>query len=131
MHSKKADFAIIANTIQTYFEGLHFGNTSKLAEIFHPDACLQAPNNHRSLSTWLSDVANRPTPASLGNDKCYQILAIDIVGEQAMVKVSCPLFTFHYIDFLGLLKENDQWHIVSKMYADIGASATAATTTTT
>jgi len=36
-----------------------------------------------------------------------------------MVKVECPLFDCEYIDFLGLLKENQQWLIVSKMYVDM------------
>jgi hypothetical protein len=41
-----------------------------------------------------------------------------VVKDQAMVKVHCPLFDFNYIDFLGLLKEDGNWQIVTKMYTD-------------
>jgi len=119
MHIDTTDFAKVNDIIAQYFEGLHHGDIDKLLAIFHPDAWLKAPDSRRSLQTWLKDVASRPTPAEQTDTKGYTILAIDIVHDQAMVKVSCPLFTFHYIDFLGLLKENGQWRIVNKMYTDI------------
>jgi len=38
-----------------------------------------------------------------------------------MVKLECPLFEYCYIDFLGLLKEDGRWKIVTKMYTDLQA----------
>jgi hypothetical protein len=112
------DFANVSTIVQQYFDGLHDGDVAKLNAIFHSDTWLKTPGNRRSVKQWLTDVANRPTPKEQGRAYEFKILSLDIVQDQAMVKIHCPLFDFNYIDFLGLLKENDQWLIVSKMYID-------------
>lgn len=114
-----SDFSVVWEIIHNYFEGLHHGDIAKLESIFHPDAWLNAPGNRHSLKQWLTNVASRPTPAKLNKPYNFRILAIDVVQDQAMAKIHCPLFDFNYIDFLGLLKEEDQWRIVTKMYTDI------------
>lgn len=114
----KDDFANVTTIVQQYFDGLHNGDVEKLSAIFHSDASLKTPGNRRSVKQWLTDVANRPTPQEQGRAFEFKILSLDIVQDQAMVKIHCPLFNFNYIDFLGLLKENEQWLIVNKMYTD-------------
>ena len=113
------NFELVMTLVSVYFEGLHHGDVSKLRAIFHPDAFLKAPGKRRSLDQWLADITNRPVPAQQGASYDFKILSIDLVQDQAMVKLSCPLFEFNYIDFLGLLKENGQWLIVNKMYTDL------------
>ncbi|MGF1730070.1 nuclear transport factor 2 family protein [Photobacterium kasasachensis] len=108
----------VSQVIQRYFDGLHYGDTKKLREIFHSDAYLKAPELRRSLDEWLALVAQRQKPATNGDEYAYRILSVDVVGQQAMVKVLCPLLGSIYIDFLGLLKEDGHWRIVNKMYAD-------------
>ncbi len=115
------DFASVTSIVQQYFDGLHHGDITKLSAIFHADTWLKTPGSRRSLKQWLTDVANRPTPKEQGRDYEFKLLSLDIVQDQAMVKIHCPLFDFNYIDFLGLLKENGQWLIVNKMYTEIGS----------
>lgn len=117
--NKQSDFDSIAAIVKDYFDGLHNGDVSKLQLIFHQDAWLKAPGVRRSREQWLTDVSNRQSPAQQGLPFDFNLLSIDVVKDQAMVKIECPLFDFNYIDFLGLLKENGQWLIVSKMYTDI------------
>ncbi len=116
----QTDFVAVMEIVKDYFDGLHYGDTHKLAEIFHPDAVLKAPGLRRTLSEWLAAVSNRPVPAQQGAPYRYRLLSVDITGDQAMVKAACPLFDYNYVDFLGLLNENGQWRIVNKMYADQG-----------
>ena len=113
-----SDFDNITAIMQGYFDGLHQGDVEKLRSIFHVDTWLKAPGKRRSLEQWLTDVAHRPIPTEQGKPFEFKILSIDVVQDQAMVKIQCPLFDFNYIDFLGLLKEQDQWLIVNKMYTD-------------
>ena len=117
--NKQSDFDSIAAIVKDYFDGLHNGDVSKLQLIFHQDAWLKAPGVRRSREQWLTDVSNRQSPAQQALPFDFNLLSIDVVKDQAMVKIECPLFDFNYIDFLGLLKENGQWLIVSKMYTDI------------
>ncbi|UTM59365.1 nuclear transport factor 2 family protein [Photobacterium sp. CCB-ST2H9] len=116
------DLDQVTEIIQTYFEGIHHGDTEKLSSIFHADAVLKAPDLRRSVEVWLEVVRSREKPHTLGAEFAYRILSADVIGDQAMVKVLCPLLGHTYIDFLGLLKENGQWRIVNKMYADLASN---------
>ncbi|CAM3873648.1 MULTISPECIES: nuclear transport factor 2 family protein [Pseudoalteromonas] len=116
---KLQDLDNVTAVIQQYFEGLHQGDIKKLDAIFHAEAVLKAPGMRRTKSQWLDLVSSRQTPESQSADFNYRILSVDVVNHQAMVKLYCPLFEHHYIDFIGLLKEDGQWRIVNKMYDDL------------
>ena len=113
------DFESVTRIVRDYFDGLHNGDVSKLRAIFHQDAFLKAPGSRHSLEQWLAAVASRPTPSKQGRDYGFKLLSIDLIKDQAMVKLECPLFEHRYIDFLGLLKEDGRWRIVNKMYTDL------------
>ena len=115
------DFESVNEIVQLYFCGLHYGDVAKLRAIFHADAFLKAPGSRRSLEEWLSDVSSRPNPSQQGRLFNFKLLSIEVVKDQAMVKLECPLFEHRYIDFLGLLKEDGHWKIVTKMYTDLTA----------
>ncbi|ALS98239.1 nuclear transport factor 2 family protein [Lacimicrobium alkaliphilum] len=112
------DLQAVQAILMQYFDGLHRADTQKLSSIFDPHARLYAPGVRRSKKQWLELVANRPVPEALGHPFAYQVLSIELCGEQAMAKVSCPLLGRQFIDYLGLLKEDGDWRIVSKLYAD-------------
>lgn len=103
--------------VEQYFDGLHHGDVSLLAGLFHADCELKTPNNRRSRKKWLSDVASRPVPYDIGHPWSYQILWLELEGDQAMVKVRCPLPHGNFTDYLGFLREGGVWKIVNKMYA--------------
>jgi hypothetical protein len=113
------EFESVMALVRDYFDGLHYGDVSKLRTIFHPDAYLKAPGLRRSLEQWLDAVASRPVPDEQGQSYDFKLLSIEIIKDQAMVKLECPLFDHFYIDFLSLLKENGCWLIVNKMYSDL------------
>ena len=108
----------ITKIIETYFEGLHTSNVELLKNVFHEDCVLKAPDVRRTRDEWLALVSSRPVPAKQGTDENYEILWLEIEGNQALAKVSVPLLGAHYIDYLGLLFEGHRWQIVNKMYAD-------------
>lgn len=118
MKTNKTDFETVTELVTDYFDGLYQADVAKLRRIFHKDAFLKAPGLRRSLEEWLALVASRPIPKEAGESYDFKILAVDLSGDQAMVKVECPLLSNFYIDFLGLLKEGGHWLIVNKMYAD-------------
>jgi len=113
-----SDLPAITALLGQYFDGLHRADTALLDRIFDDEARLYAPGVRRSKSQWLELVANRPVPAQLGHAFAYQILSVDLSGEQAMAKVFCPLLGRQYLDYLSLLKEQGRWRIVAKQYAD-------------
>lgn len=112
------DIDHITQMVDDYFDGLHHADTDKLRGIFHPDVVLKAPGLRRSLEQWLQNIETREVPSEQTTAKDYRLMSIDIVGQQALVKLSCPLLGKNFIDFLGLLKEQGHWLIVNKMYAE-------------
>ncbi len=118
MADSSQDKVSITQILNDYFTGLHTGNVETLRAVFHEDVFLKAPGLRRNREDWLQAVASRPVPEAEGETFRFKLLTLDIVNDQAMAKVECPLFDRFYIDFLGLLKENGRWLIVNKMYAD-------------
>lgn len=110
--------AHVTEIIEQYFRGLYQGDSQLLRGLFSDDCLLKAPGKRRTLMQWLTDVKQRPCPQELGHDYKFEILSIEIIGQQAMVKVYCPLLGHEYIDYLGLLFEQGRWEIVNKMYAE-------------
>ncbi len=118
MSALASDLDTITHILGEYFLGLHEGDSERLRAIFHPQAALQAPGLRRSRAEWLALVEERESPAARGDTFAYRILGIEILGDQAMAKVDCPLLGRRYVDYLGLLREDGRWRIVNKMYAD-------------
>lgn len=114
-----SEFEAIMCLISDYFVGLHEADIEKLQGIFYPDAYLKAPGLRRSLQQWLALVATRPIPKQQNPEMHYKIQSIQVIKDQAIVVLECPLFEHAYIDCLSLLKEEGQWRIVNKMYTDI------------
>jgi len=113
------EFKLVMTLVSDYCDGLYYGDVLKLRAIFHPDAFLKAPGLRRSLEQWLDAVAIRPVPDQQGESYNFKLLSIEIIKDQAMVKLECPLFDSRYLDFLGLLKENGRWLIHNKMYSNL------------
>jgi hypothetical protein len=117
--SYQSDYEAIVGILNDYFDGLFEGDGEKLRSIFHDDAWLKGNNYRKTLNEWLEAVANRPIPRDEGMEYNFNIQSLEIIGDQAMAKVDVPLLAAHFIDFLGLLKEDGQWKIVNKMYTVI------------
>lgn len=113
-----SDLIEITRLLNEYFEGLYNADEKQLRKVFHPTANLQSQGLRLTRDDWLHRVVNRAIPKEINESYSYKIINIDILGEQAMAKVECPLLGNFYIDFLSLLKEKGQWKIVNKMYAN-------------
>ena len=117
--SYQSEYEAITSLLHDYFNGLFEGDVVKLRGVFHEDAWLRAPHYRKTRDEWLDAVATRPVPRDEGLEFEFNILSLEVVGDQAMARVDVPLLTARYIDFLGLLKENDRWQIVSKMFTTV------------
>ena len=117
--SIKEDVQVIECLLQDYFDGLYEGDVAKLRNVFHDDAWLKGSNFRKPREEWLAAVATRPIPKNEGMEYGFKVISLDIVDDQAMAKVDVPLLAAHFIDFLGLLKEDGKWKIVNKMYTTI------------
>ena len=115
----------IEAVVQTYFDGLHEGDTGKLAAAFHEVSHLYSMTaegvQDLPRAKWLEMVAGRPSAKSRGLARRDRIVSIDMSGpETAFVKVECQIPPRFFTDYLLLLKQKEGWKIVSKSFrADV------------
>lgn len=113
----------IQGVIENYFHGIFYGDTVKLASAFHPDCVLYGDINGepyvKTLTAYLQGVKNRKSPSELGETFSMQLIGIELLGNNAMVKLHVPMLGFNYYDLLSLTKINGKWLIVNKLFTNI------------
>lgn len=117
-HSSEEDG--IREAIHYYAEGMRTGNVETLKEGFHQlailcgylgDERIAAPI--QGLYDW---VASNPAPAKSGAVFDCTILAIEVTGRVAAARVREASHEEVVIDYFHLLKDQDRWWIVSKLW---------------
>ena len=116
------DRAAIAQTIQTYFDGLYEGDADKLASVFHPGSALTYEHKGAvvawPLADWLKAVRERPSPQAQGLARDDAILLVDQSSPiTALVKVKCQIPPRYFTDYLNLIKTGGQWKVAQKVFA--------------
>lgn len=110
----------IQQVIQAYFRGVFQGDIALLREVFHPQAYLfgdiKGQTYCKALEEYLDVVANRQSPATLGETFRMEILSIEILQEVAHVRVHCPMLGYNYYDYLALLQSEGKWKIANKLF---------------
>lgn len=113
----------IENLINTYFDGIFYGNISSLKTCFSVNANIYGDINSTEYSTnvkeYIEVVKNRKSPNDLGETLKMSIVGIDILGKIAMVKLHVPMFDYNYYDYLSLFKINNEWKIVNKLFINV------------
>ena len=121
------DHRAIAAVLGDYFKGLYTGDTALLRTVFHPDAALFAERGgqsyHKGLDAYLDGVAQRASPASLGEPFRMKVLSIDVTHDIAMARVHVPALGFNYVNYLSLVRWQGRWVIVNKVFDDVPVAA--------
>lgn len=114
-------FDAVAAVLQRYFDGLHHGDTGRLAEIFHPRALYATASGGELLALDMAGyfplVQARPSPASRGEARQDRILRIEFSGPgTALAVVQCAIGARRFTDWLALLCLEGRWQIISKVF---------------
>jgi Putative lumazine-binding len=116
------DISSIEGVIQSYLDGLHEGDTAKIAGAFHPTSALTSVTDGGELQIlprdqWLERVRARPSPKAQGLSRHDEVLSIDLVGPtMAYVKLKCAIPPRFFTDQLSLLKIDGRWQIAQKIF---------------
>jgi hypothetical protein len=118
------DIEAIEKVVWTYLDGLHEGDTAKLAQAFHEVSHLYSMENggvaDLPRAKWLEFVKGRPSAKSRGLPRTDRIISIDLSGpETAFVKLECSIPPRYFTDYLLLLKLEEGWRIVSKSFRTV------------
>jgi putative lumazine-binding protein len=116
------DTEAIKGVVQSYLDGLHEGDTAKIASAFHPTSALTSISETGELAitprdVWLENVRNRPSPKQRGLSRHDEVLSIDLVGPtMAYVKLKCAIPPRFFTDQLSLLKIDGRWQVAQKVF---------------
>ena len=113
--------AEIRALLQDYFDGLHFSDAERLGRVFHPSAmyaCATTGTLQRlDMAAYLPMVAQRPSPASLGQPRADEIVSIELAGPvTALARVHCTIAPKRFTDLLTLVRLEGEWRILAKVF---------------
>ncbi len=127
MNFEQAEPAI-KKLISDYFEVLHSQDMDLFDKVFHKDSVLySAQGGELSIRPYLvyrEAVANRKSPAELGNPRRDQVLMFDQISPTlALVKPQLEMFGGVMQDYLNIVFLDGQWWVMSKMWEKVGETA--------
>ena len=120
MNSDATDIDLIQKTIQLYFDGLYYSDVDKINKAFHPSSQVMGFFDGNlsmlSLEQFAELVKSTPAPSENGEAYDMKIVSMDITGNEAVVKVEDLYLGLRFTDYLSLLKIENEWVIVNKVY---------------
>ena len=110
--------AEIRTVVNRYLHGLKFNDVHDFEAAFWPDARLFFVKKDGAIGQltqqqWYSMFAS---VAGKEEEGTLKILAIDVTGNAASVKVIETYPTSIYVDYLNMLQLGGEWRIVNKIY---------------
>ena len=117
--AQDTNLSSIENTINLYFDGMINHNSSSIKKAFTPTASMKwiekgeytEVNAVSALSEYID--SNKPSKS------IARITSINKQGDAANVGLEIEFETFTFVDYMHLLKINNEWLIVSKTYTTI------------
>ncbi|GAB3518832.1 nuclear transport factor 2 family protein [Emticicia fontis] len=118
--AQKSDLELVKETIQNYLDGGTYGDTAKMAKVFHPTAFMKfvdvKTGEFRDVPI-AKYLEGGKANAGKKIDRTTKILSIDITGTAAQAKLELDMPTTKLTDYFNLLKINGEWKVVSKIFA--------------
>lgn len=113
--------AELHDAVDVYFRALHACDVTLLDTVFHPASSLFDVDEGTVVvdpyPAWREVVANRPSPASVGQARIEEILLVDWLSDTAaVVRVRLQVLDSVFVDHLSFVDGPDGWQIVSKVW---------------
>jgi len=107
--------------VDVYFRALHACDVTLLDSVFHPASTLfdvdEGVVTVDPYPAWREVVANRVSPASVGQDRSDEIVATDWLSDTAAsVRVRLRVLDSVFVDHLSFVDGPDGWQIVAKVW---------------
>ena len=129
MHQAHADdqqttgleYLAIVKVLNQYYDALYRCDTTLLAQVFHPSAQYFTASTgalvHLDMKTYYPIVKQRTSPESAGESYSFSIDSLEFAGDvTAIARMRSSLFSKDFIDLLALIKIDDTWQIISKVF---------------
>ena len=114
-------FSEITSVLNLYFDTLYYCDLDKFDVVFHEKAIYVTADESttlcRDMSEYRQVIAKRHSPASRNEARLDYIDGIELAGENtARARVRCTIGSNDFVDFLTLIREQNQWRIIAKVF---------------
>ncbi|HKQ51121.1 MAG TPA: nuclear transport factor 2 family protein [Pyrinomonadaceae bacterium] len=115
---QQSEEKLVRATVETYLHGLKFNDVESFKKAFYPEAKLFFVNKDGSLGQLTQEQWYKGFEESAGKEEegSLKIVAVDVTGNAASVKVREEYPRSIYTDYISLLKLGGTWKIVNKVY---------------
>jgi Putative lumazine-binding len=112
------DFEEVVATVAKYVEGLRVGSVAGLAQAFHKDAVMYGFTNDQLVGGPIKNLYDFVEKNGTAPDIKTRVDVLAITPTTAVVRVDMERDAIgaNYTDFHTLIKHNDSWHIIAKVY---------------
>ncbi len=109
----------IASAVQDYFDGMMYGDETRLRRAFHGDAFIIG--HFQDELEWLSldaftEFCQQERQLADGDPYEARIESIEVTGDAAVAKVANLYLGIWFTDYLSLLERDGSWRIVNKVF---------------
>jgi hypothetical protein len=118
---RSADERAVRGLANSYFDALYEGDAGGFARIFHPAAMLycftEEPPIILTTDQYLEIVAGRISPAARNDPRFDEVVSVNIASATtAHLRVCTAYLPKRFTDELSLVKTDDRWRIISKLW---------------
>ena len=111
----------LLQAVDTYFRALYACDVHLLDSVFHPASTLFDVDEETvtvdPYPAWREVVANRQSPASIGQSREEEVVNIDWLSDDAAsVHVRLRVLDSIFVDHLSFVRGPDGWQIVAKVW---------------
>ena len=112
------DFEDVVATVDKYVEGLRVGSVAGLTQAFHKDAVMYGLINSELFGGPIKNLYDFVERNGAAPDIKTRIDVLAITPTTAVVRVDMEKDAVgaNYTDFHTLIKHDDTWHIIAKVY---------------
>ena len=113
--AQSSDREAIDQTLNYYLEGGTNNDFETLEKAFHETATMRYMADGYQDVNAIEFFKSRMKPGPK-QDRKTKIVSVDIAGHAASARLEIDYPTFTFIDYMHLLKIDDEWKVVSKIF---------------
>ncbi|MCG8493863.1 MAG: nuclear transport factor 2 family protein [Sneathiellales bacterium] len=122
------DHKQILSLIGLYCDGLYHADSTVLRKVFHPElayiCATEGDELYLDLETYMARIDTRTPPSERGEPREEALLDVAFGSDRiARVTARMSMMGRDYLDFLTLIRDGDEWRIVTKVFTYIPRKA--------
>jgi hypothetical protein len=113
----------IVELVRRYFDATWRGDVEQLRTVFDPRAIVAGEVNgqpyYKTIDEYLAGVANRESPAELGEPVESELLMLDVQQNIATAKLHVRMLGFNYYNYFSIMRQRDRWLVITKTLTNV------------